>query len=153
MTNKEIIKLLKDYRNHLQRIKVSAYYNEESREFLNKNRFAVQRILTKTGTLHYLDVAPPAMTGGYLIRNVNPFDLLFDPPYGLDIYGHLSDVIMQAIGIIEQDPVFSEKLDSNNCEKIYSDIWSLIHPSISEVSRNRIKDGYFPMQLKLHVRS
>ena len=143
MTNKEIIKLLKEYRNYLLKIKSSLYIDEESRDFLNKNCFAVQKVLIKAGTLRYLDVAPPAITGGYLLRNVNPFDLLFDPPYGLDIYGYLSDVIMQAIGIIEQEPGFSDKLESIKSEKIYSDIWSLIHPSISEVSSNRIKDGYY----------
>ncbi len=145
MTNSEIIQLLKQYRTHL--LKLGSYNSEydyqETRTFLNKNRALVQRILTSAGTLRFVDVAPPPMFGGYMMRNVNPMDLIFDPPYGLDIYSHLSDVIEQAIGIIEVNPDFSTKLDAKPNNVRDYDIWLLIHPQIAEVSKKRMSDGYY----------
>ena len=63
---------------------------------------------------------------------------------GADLFNHLSDIIEQAIGIIEADPDFSQKMAAvpPRNEKDY-DIWALIHPLITEVSKKRIKDGYY----------
>lgn len=145
MTNAEIIDLLKDYRANLIKLNSHYEYNYyETRSFLNKNRALVQRILATAHTLRYLDVCPPPISGGYIMRNVNPLDLLFDPNYGEDIRNHLSDVIEQAIGVIENDSVFSNKLEDKpqSVERDY-DVWSLIHPSVAEVSKKRINDGYY----------
>ena len=145
MTNNDIIKILQGYKRALFALKSS---NEESytiaREYLNKNRVFVQKILIKAKVLRFINVAPPPIIGGYMLRNVNPLDLIYDPPYGLDIYSHISDVIEQAIGIIETSPDFAVTLDeSTHIQHEYDEIWSLIHPSIAEVSRKRMKDGYY----------
>ena len=144
MSNLEIIQLLKDYRNHLLKVGSNSQYEyQKSRSFLNKNRAIVQKILSKAGTLRFIDVAPPPLVGGYMMRNVNPLDLIFNPPYGLDIYSHISDVIEQAIGIIEADTDFSRKLDNVTNKQVNYDVWSLIHPSIMEISSKRMKDGFY----------
>ena len=144
MNNCEIISLLKEYRKNL--LILSDYTGkpyERARTYLNKNRTLVQNILIKAKVLRSIDVAPPPMIGGYMMRNVNPLDLIFNPPYGLDIYSHISDVIEQAIGIIEVNPEFASQLNSQPKIQPDYDVWYLIHPSISEVSRKRMKDGYF----------
>lgn len=144
MDNKEIIKFLKEYRSNLIMLsKSSGTAYERSRSYLNKNRGFVQMVLTKAKVLRFIDVAPPPLVGGYMMRNVNPLDLIFDPPYGLDIYSHIADVIEQAIGIIEMTPEFASRLNSQHTFQHDYDVWHLIHPSISEVSRKRMKDGYF----------
>ena len=144
MTNKEIIELLKQYETHLLRLQSHQGYNyQETRSFLNKNRPMVQRILVKTQTLKRISVAPPALTGGYMMQNINPLDYIFDPPYGLDIHGHICDVIEQAIGVIEADAGFSNKLEEKPAEDRDYDVWSLVHPLIFEVSKKRMKDGYY----------
>lgn len=76
--------------------------------------------------------------------NINPLDIIFDPPYDLDVKSHLSDVIDQAIGVIENNPDFYKKLETkpNNNDRDY-DVWALIHPLISEVSKKRMSDGYY----------
>lgn len=144
MNNEEIIKFLNEYRRN---VLILSDYNgtkyERARSYLNKNRALVQQILTKARVLRFMDVAPPPMVGGYIMRNVNPLDLLFNPPYGLDIYSHIADVIEQAIGIIETTPGFASQLNSQANSKHDYDVWYLIHPSISEVSKKRMKDGYF----------
>lgn len=145
MTNPEIIQLLKQYRTHLLKLgSYSEFDYQGTRTFLNKNRAIVQRILTIAGTLRYVDVAPPpAFGGGYVLTNANPMDLVFDPPYGIDIRGHLSDIIEQTIGIIEADPGFAAKLDAKPINDRDYDVWSLIHPKIAEVSKKRINTGFY----------
>ena len=144
MTNPEIIELLKKYRNHLCKLSSrSGYDYQATRSFLNKNRPIVQQILIKAGTLRLISIAPPAMVGGYMMNNVNPWDYVFDPPYGLDLYSHLSDVIEQAIGVVEADPDFANKLNAEPKDNRDYDIWALIHPLVAEVSKKRMKDGYF----------
>ncbi len=146
MTNNEIIKLLKIYRTHLCKLYSNGEYNyQETRSFLNKNRSVVQQILVKAGTLHYISIAPPPLFGGYVMNNINPLDYIFNPPYdmGVDLYNHLDDIIEQTIGIIEADPDFSQKMAVVPKSERDYDIWSLIHPLIAEVSRKRIKDGYY----------
>lgn len=119
------------------------YDYQETRSFLNKNRGIVQRILIAAKTLRSITVAPPPLVGGYMMKNVNPLDLIFNPPYGLDIYSHLSDVIEQTIGIVEADPNFSNRLTFHRSDEKDYDIWGLIHPLVAEVSKKRMIDGYF----------
>lgn len=144
MSNSEIIDLLTQYQTHILKLGSQTRYNyQETRSFLNKNRAVVQKILVAARVLPSIDITPPPLTGGYIQRNVNPLDIMFDPPYGVNIYSIISDVIEQAIGVIEADPTFSTRIDqSSSCSKDY-DIWALIHPSIAEVSKKRIKDGYY----------
>lgn len=145
MKNEEIIILLRTYRMHLLKLHSHSEYNyQETREFLNKNRNTVQRILIAAGTLRLISIAPPPMFGGYMMNNINPLDIIFNPPYDMDITGHLSDVIEQAIGVVEADSDFYKKLEAKpkKDDRDY-DIWALIHPQIAEVSKKRMNDGYY----------
>ena len=144
MTNNEIIKLLNDYNASLVGLhsqRESTYLN--SRSFINKNRVLVQRILKKAGKLRTLDITPPPAIGGYILKKVNPLDLIFDPPYGLDINSFLYDIIEQTIGVVESDPNFYLSLQYDKQDAKENDVWQLVHPSIVEVSKNRMKDGYY----------
>lgn len=145
MENAEIIQLLKEYRTHLLKLRSYEEYDDNAtRAFLNKNRNSVQRILIVAGTLRRVSIAPTPMFGGYVMNNINPFDIIFDPPYDMDITGHLSDVIEQAIGVVESDPDFYRKLAAKpKKEERDYDIWSLIYPQIAEVSKKRMSDGYY----------
>lgn len=145
MTNAEIISLLQEYRTHLIKLRSHEKYDyEETRAFLNKNRNVVQRILIAAGTLRRISIAPPPLFGGYMVNNINPLDIIFNPPYDMDVHSHLSDVILQAVGVIENDPDFYKKLGSNpHKEDRDYDVWALIHPQIAEVSKKRMNDGYY----------
>ena len=145
MTKGKVIKLLKEYRTYLLKLGSRYEYDyQETRSFLNKNRVAVQRILIAAQVFRYIDIAPPRITGGYIMRNVNPLDLIFNPPYGLNVSGLLSDMIEQAIGVIESVPDFENKLNlkPRQTERDY-DIWALVHPSIVDCAKKRITDGYY----------
>lgn len=145
MTNAEIIQLLKEYRTHLLKLRSCKEYDYQgTREFLNKNRNVVQRILIKAGTLRFITIAAPPMFGGYMMNNINPLDIIFNPPYNMDVHSHLANVIEQAIGVIEADSDFYKKLEEKpkNADRDY-DVWALIHPQIAEVSKKRMNDGYY----------
>ena len=135
MTNVEIIQLLQEYRLHLLRLRSRKEYNyQETREFLNKNRSIVQRILICAGTLHLVSIAPPPMLGGYMMNGINPLDIIFNPPYGMDIHSHLADVIEQAIGVIEADADFYKKVGAKHQDDARDyDVWALIHPQIADL--------------------
>ena len=144
MTNVEIINLLEEYKNKLLKLRYLQDDNyQKVRTFLNKNLSLVQRILTTAGTLKLICVTPPPLVGGLVMKNVNTLNFIFDPPYGLDVRGLIADDIEQAIGIIETTPDFSKELEIKPQPDNDHDVWSLIHPSIVEVSKKRINDGYY----------
>ena len=147
MTNNDIIKILNEYSASLVGLhsqKESTYV--KSRTFINKNRILIQNILKKAKTWRIIDITPPPAIGGYVMKNVNPLDLIFDPPYGIDINTFMLDIIEQTIGVVESNPNFCFNLENLECGKLEvndNDIWQLVHPSISEVSKNRMKDAYY----------
>lgn len=145
MTNLEIIQLLENYRTHLLKLSSGSNYNyERTRSFLNKNRVIVEQILREAGTLHTMTIAPSPLVGGYMMPDVNPFDVIFDRPYGVDTNRPLSNMIEQAIGIIEADADFYRKFETSpKNEDRECDVWELIHPQITEVAKERMSDGYY----------
>lgn len=74
---------------------------------INKSKSFVQKVVSRAGTLKVFDIGPPPAIGGFMMRNVNPFDIIFDPPYGVDIIAQILDSVDEAIGIIESDENFS----------------------------------------------
>ena len=43
------------------------------------------RFVPNGGLPELMTLTPPAITGGLVVQNANPFDYLFDPPYGLNL--------------------------------------------------------------------
>jgi hypothetical protein len=52
--------------------------DDKLREWLNQNVDAVQRDVVEAGCLKRLTIHPPPAVGGLIMRNVNPFDMMFD---------------------------------------------------------------------------
>lgn len=72
----------------------------ELRRLLNEKKAAVQRDVIEAGCLKTLTIAPPPALGGLVMRNVNPFDAMFDPPYGMSLVDVVLDMIDETIGIM-----------------------------------------------------
>lgn len=110
MTREEIIKKLEAFKELLNTWQILDYDSPHIptvRTQINKNKAFVQKVVTATGRLKLFDIGPPPAVGGFLMRNVNPFDVIFDPPYRLDTISPILDSIDEAIGIIESDEDFS----------------------------------------------
>ena len=73
---------------------------EKVRSQINQAKTNVRRIIVEQGCLKLLTIAPPRMTGGMLIRNADPFDLIFDPPYTSNMIPTILDMLDEAIGSI-----------------------------------------------------
>jgi predicted nucleotide-binding protein len=74
----------------------------------------VQRIIKKAGRFKYFDYSPPPITGGFVMHNVNLFDVIFSPPYGMDVVDEIKDMIEQSLTEILKLEIFNLKEESNN---------------------------------------
>lgn len=116
MKNKaKIIKELEDFQQLLYSWQQE--YHPQTRSEINKKIPFVQQILRLTGTSRTITVAPPPLVGGLMMKNVDPFTCIYDPPYGLSVIGVISDCIDEAIGVIESDDNILNKLYAHKVTK------------------------------------
>lgn len=74
----------------------------EIRADLNRTKAAVQREVIEAGHAKTLTIAPPPAVGGMIMRNVDPFDMIFEDVYLNSLNSHVIDMINQTIGTIEE---------------------------------------------------
>lgn len=72
-----------------------------TRSEISKKLQSVREIVFRAGTLKTYTISPPPMIGGLIMRNVDPFGCIFNPPYDQSIIPQLIDMIDEAIGVIE----------------------------------------------------
>ena len=80
----------------------------EIRSLLNQSKHAVQRDVLEAGCLKTLTITPPPAVGGLIMRNVDPFDAMFEPPYLMNLVPPVLDMIDEAIGVISS-PEFAAR--------------------------------------------
>jgi nucleoside 2-deoxyribosyltransferase len=88
----------------------------ELRSYINQNKVLVRQEVIEAGCSRTLTITPPPAFGGFIMRNVDPFDMLFDPPYGTNMVSHVVDMIDQTIGVL-RTPI-EEKPRKDNEPKI-----------------------------------
>lgn len=91
--------------------------NSELRTKINQEKYIVQKIVTRAGSMHLMSISPPPMVGGYVLQNLNPFDIIFDAPYGINVIYSIIDSIDEAIGSIKADKDFSIETISKKVTK------------------------------------
>ena len=64
----------------------------------------MRREVMEAGCLHTVTITPPATVGGLIMRNVDPFDMVFHPPYGMSMVPMVVDMIDQTIGVLRAGP-------------------------------------------------
>lgn len=77
---------------------------EERRTFrslINRRVDHVREIVTLAGCWQTLTITPPAVIGGYIMQNVDPFNYIFEDVYGRSLNSKVFDMLDQTIGIIE----------------------------------------------------
>jgi hypothetical protein len=75
------------------------------RSFINQNTPWTKRQVKRAGCFHTLTISPPPAVGGLVMRNVDPFAIMFDPPYLMNIIGVIVDMIDQTIGVLRTGPL------------------------------------------------
>ena len=110
------INLLEEFKFLLIKYCKTDYQSPERvdlRTEINQTKGLVQKIIERTGTGKLMNISPPPILGGYIYNNVNPFNVIFDPPYGINIIRPIIDSIDEAIGIIKSSETFTLELPSH----------------------------------------
>lgn len=103
--NARYIKQLEDFKSLLLEWE---YGNPDSntRSEVNKKLQIVRDLVLYAGALRTYTIAPPRMVGGLIMKNVDPFGCIFNPPYGESMIPVIIDSIDVTIGIIESNDNF-----------------------------------------------
>lgn len=75
-------------------------HDAEIRSIINQYTAWVRREVIEAGCLKTLTIGPPPAIGGLVMRNVDPFTAMFDPPYGANLIRVVVDMVEQTIGIL-----------------------------------------------------
>jgi hypothetical protein len=51
---------------------------------INQQAVFVRREVVEAGCFRTVTLGPPPIVGGLVMRNVDPFDMMLDPPYGVE---------------------------------------------------------------------
>jgi hypothetical protein len=107
MSNEEKIAALEKYRNKISQWGVQR--DADLRTFINQNTVWVRREVLEAGCFQTITVGPPPAIGGFVMRDLDPFTMMFDPPYGRDLTQIVMDMIDRTIGVLRTSPEPSEE--------------------------------------------
>jgi len=102
MDVEEKIKKLEDYKSKL--LEWQKTYDLNLRSHINQNAVWVRRELVEAGCFQTITVGPPPAIGGLVMRNIDPFAMMFDPPYGINLARIVVDMIDKTIGVLRAGP-------------------------------------------------
>jgi hypothetical protein len=113
-------------------------HDAESRKQINQEGVWIRREVIEAGCFHTLTISPPPAVGGMVMRNVDPFDMIFDPPYLMDMISHVIDMIDKSIGVIrvgapEPTPEKPKMIVDADVEKGYAFIAMPIAPDDAQI--------------------
>jgi len=103
MNRDERIRKLEKYKGKLLEWRRTA--DASVRSFINQNTVWVRREVIEARCYHTLTVGPPPAIGGLVMRNIDPFGMMFEPPYGVDLIENVIDMIDQTIGVLRAGPI------------------------------------------------
>jgi len=81
---------------------------DELRRLLNEKRHVVEREVREAGCLQLITSAPPPAVGGLILRDINPFDVMFESIHRRSPIPTILDMLDQTIGVMSQ-PAFAEE--------------------------------------------
>ncbi len=96
ISNQERINKLEEFKTLLREWGRSG--DRKIRSKLNQSISSIKRDVLEAGCLKTMTIAPPPIIGGIIMRNVNPFDMVFDPPYDVNLIPLIIDMIDETIG-------------------------------------------------------
>ncbi len=77
------------------------HHEQDDRRQINQTKAWVRREVIEAGCFKTLTISPPPAVGGLVMRNVDPFDMIFDPPYLRSMVPIITDVIDETIGQLQ----------------------------------------------------
>lgn len=102
MNTTEKITKLKEFKSSLLEWKQTR--NSDTRSYINQNIVWVKREVLEAGCYVSITISPPPAIGGLIMRDVDPFSSMFDPPYFSNIMNYVVDMIDKTIGVLLTEP-------------------------------------------------
>lgn len=102
------------------------------RTAINQSVVQVKKIIRMAGTYKTITIAPPPIVGGVIMRDVDPFDILFSAPYGMsfDIYNLVLDIVDETIGVLKANPYCVEEFEDKIQVKKHGNVSAQNHASM-----------------------
>ncbi len=73
---------------------------QEARSKINRERIWVRQQVIEARCLKILTISPPPMVGGLVMQGVDAFEMMFSPPWGMNIVPTLVDMLDATIGVL-----------------------------------------------------
>lgn len=102
MDLKEKIQRLGEFKAHLASWQKNR--DDQSRSLINQGSIWVRREVIEAGCFHTMTIGPPPAVGGLVMRDIDPFAMIFNPPYGISMVPQVVDMIDQTIGVLRTEP-------------------------------------------------
>jgi len=107
METKDKIKKLEEFKQALDAWE-SAHFDLASkgrtRTYINQNQTWVRQEVIEAGCFLTVTVGPPPAVGGLVMRNLDPFTMIFNPPYRKNLIPMIKDMIDRTIGVLAAPP-------------------------------------------------
>ncbi len=101
MSTDETIERLNHFKRALEQWQTSGSRDASSvRTYINQNKAQVRREVIEARCFRTMTISPPPMIGGLVMRNVDPFDHIFQPPYLKSLVPIVIDMIDETIGVL-----------------------------------------------------
>ena len=78
--------------------------NPKLREWLNQEVGWVKSEVIEAGCFFSLTISPPPAIGGLVLRNVDPFAMMFERPYLMSFVPTICDMVDKTIGVLRNPP-------------------------------------------------
>jgi len=104
---KRFLKLLTDW---------SQTNSAEARAAINRSKKAVEREVIEAGCLYTVTISPPPAVGGMIMRDINPFNMIFERVYLRSLNSQVIDMVNQTIGVLE-DRKLNPPADHENTQE------------------------------------
>lgn len=101
MNTDEKIKKIDNYKKMLN--KYNSNHNQKLREAISLEKAWIQREVMESGCMKLVTATPPPAVGGLILKDLNPFDIMFNPPYGLNVISLIIDILNETIGVMSEE--------------------------------------------------
>lgn len=109
MTEDLTIARLENYKSLLTAYRRRDGDRAERRSQLNQEKAWVRQQVIEAGCFVTVTVSPPPAIGGLIAQNIDPFAMLFDPPWGVDLGEVVLDMVDHTIGALRSGIVREKK--------------------------------------------
>lgn len=111
MTTKEALEIVEKFKDLI----LDYTTGEGDKSVINQNIAIIKKITNMTKTYKTMTIASPSLVGGYVLKNVDPLDSLFNVPYEMEIdtYKFVIDMMYETMGVLKANPLIIEEFEED----------------------------------------